>query len=142
MRPGWTQDLTDEAFILDTSSDPDVYLKYIQAAVEVGNLQEAQRVIELNYVYNPVEVLLYLGQKEIADPNPFIALCDLHGYIDELVSYLFRHQLWRHVTVYATQVAPEQRPAVVSTLEHLGCQPDFITALLGSDCWSQVGSIM
>ena len=70
-------------------SQPDVMFKYIQAASRLGNVQEVERVLKENpKAYDPVQVKDFLKGEKLPDPRPLIYVCDLHGYIDELATYL------------------------------------------------------
>merc|ERR1719421_1597731 len=112
---------------------PEVIFKYIQAAARMGNVQEVERVLKENpKSYDPVKVKDFLKSEKLPDPRPLIYVCDLHGYIEELTTYLHSNQLLKYIEVYVTKVNPLNCPKVVGALIDLDCSEDFIKNLLQS----------
>ena len=56
--------------------------------------------------YDPVKVKEFLKDMKLADPKPLIRLCDIHGYIDELTSYLYRNNLIKYIEIFLFKVNP------------------------------------
>eukprot|EP00392_Amoebophrya_sp_AT5.2_P014825 g14986.t1 len=110
---------------------PDVIFKYIQAASRLGNVQEVERVLKDNpKSYDPVKVKDFLKGEKLPDPRPLIYVCDLHGFIEELATYLYNNQLLKYIEVYVVKVNPLNTPKFVGTLIDLDCSEDFIKQLL------------
>ena len=69
-----------------------------------GNVQEVERVLrEYPKAYDPVEVKDFLMSEKLPDPRPLIYVCDLHGYVEELATYLHNNQLLRYIEVFRIQ---------------------------------------
>ncbi|CAE7493273.1 Cltc [Symbiodinium natans] len=116
--------------ILNTSTDPDVHFKYIQAASRVGNMQEVERVCRESQVYDPAVVKNFLKEAKLPDPRPLIYVCDLHDFVEELTDYLYKNSLMKYIEVYVVKVNPLKCPQVIGSLIDLDCSEDFIKTLL------------
>eukprot|EP00439_Symbiodinium_sp_Y106_P050456 s5403_g6.t1 len=116
--------------ILNTSTDPDVHFKYIQAASRVGNMQEVERVCRESQVYDPATVKNFLKEAKLPDPRPLIYVCDLHDFVEELTDYLYKNSLMKYIEVYVVKVNPLKCPQVIGSLIDLDCSEDFIKTLL------------
>merc|ERR1719502_201020 len=116
--------------ILNTSQEPMVHMKYIQAAAKLGHMQEVERVCRESQVYDPVQVKDFLKEAKLQDPRPLIYVCDLHNFVGELSEYLYKNSLMKYIEVYVTKVNPVNTPKVVGTLIDLDCSEDFIKNLL------------
>jgi clathrin heavy chain len=64
------------AHILPHTDDPEIYFKYIEACVKLGNYKEVERVIRETNFYDPIRVKDFLMNMKITDPRPLIYLCD------------------------------------------------------------------
>ncbi len=62
--------------IVNTSDSPTVHFKYIQAAAELKQYREVERVCRDSTVYDPNEVKQYLKEAKLPDPRPLIHVCD------------------------------------------------------------------
>eukprot|EP00933_Yihiella_yeosuensis_P029624 TRINITY_DN23254_c0_g2_i2.p1 TRINITY_DN23254_c0_g2~~TRINITY_DN23254_c0_g2_i2.p1 ORF type:complete len:1724 (+),score=416.69 TRINITY_DN23254_c0_g2_i2:72-5243(+) len=116
--------------ILNTSTDPEVHFKYIQAASRCGNMQEVERVCRESSHYDPVKVKDFLKDAKLADPRPLIYVCDLHDNVEELTEYLYKNSLMKYIEVYVVKVNPLKCPNVIGGLIDLDCSEDFIKTLL------------
>lgn len=116
--------------ILAASTDAAVHFKYIQAASRCGNMQEVERVCRESTVYDPNTVKDFLKDAKLPDPRPLIYVCDLHGFVPELIDYLYKNSLMKYIEVYVVKVNPQQCPAVIGTLIDLDCSEDFVKTLL------------
>jgi len=76
--------------------------------------------------YDPVKVKDFLKDMKLADPKPLIRLCDIHGYIDELTSYLYRNNLIKYIEIFLFKVNPQATPMVLGTLIDLECDENYI----------------
>lgn len=116
--------------ILNTTQDPDVYFKYIEAAVKSGKLADVERVIRETTFYDPVKVKQFLMDTRLADPKPLMFLCDMHGFIDDLIRYLFKNNYQKYIEAYTVKIAPHSAPTVLGTLIDLEAEEKYVLALL------------
>lgn len=116
--------------IVNTSDNPEVHYKYIVAATELKQFKEVERVCRDSTVYDAELVKRYLIDAKLADPRPLIHVCDRHGYIDELTTYLFTSKLPRFIEVYVQKVSPKACARVVGRLLDLEAEEAFIQALI------------
>jgi clathrin heavy chain len=54
----------------------------------------------------------------------------LHGYVEELATYLYNDQLFKYIEIYCVKVNPPNTPTFVGTLIDLDCAEDFLKKLL------------
>jgi clathrin heavy chain len=118
--------------IVNTSQEPVVHFKYIEAAAKLGQLKEVERVCRDSTVYNPAEVKAFLMEAKLPDPKPLIYVCDRHGFIEEMTGYLYTNNLKKYIEVYVQKVSPANTPQVVGKLLDLDCNEDFVRMLLQS----------
>uniref|UniRef100_A0A7S1G8A3 Clathrin heavy chain n=2 Tax=Bicosoecida sp. CB-2014 TaxID=1486930 RepID=A0A7S1G8A3_9STRA len=118
--------------IVNASESPAVHYKYIVAAAKLNQFKEVERVCRDSQVYDAEEVKTFLLDAKLPDPRPLIHVCDRHGYVDELTTYLFSNGLKKFIEVYVQKVAPAKTPQVVGRLLDLDCDEDFIKALITS----------
>ncbi|KAJ8613811.1 hypothetical protein CTAYLR_004926 [Chrysophaeum taylorii] len=118
--------------IVNFSQEPNVHFKYIEAAARIGQFKEVERVCRDSTVYDPLRVKDFLMDARLADPRPLIHVCDRHGFIEEMTSYLYSNNLTKYIEVYCNKVSPQQTPFVVGKLLDLDCNEDFIRSLLNS----------
>ncbi|CAK8987762.1 Clathrin heavy chain 1 [Durusdinium trenchii] len=118
--------------ILSVSQDPDVHFKYIEAAAKMGQFDAVIRVCRESNFYDPEKVKEFLLMEKLQDPRPLIHVCDRHGYVGELTSYLYNSKLLKHIEVYVQKVSPQRTPEVIGKLLDLDCDEEFIKQLLDS----------
>jgi len=118
--------------ILSFSQDKDVHFKYIESASKMGQFDMVIKVCKESTAYDPLEVKEFLINSKLADPRPLIHVCDRHGFVDEMTTYLHSNKLMKHLEVYVQKVSPQKTPAVVGRLLDLDCEEDFIKRLLDS----------
>jgi len=118
--------------ILSVSQDADVHFKYIEAAAKMGQFDTVIRVIRESEHYDAQKVKDFLLMEKVSDPRPLIHVCDRHGFVDELTSYLYTNKLLKHIEVYVQKVSPQRTPEVIGKLLDLDCDEDFIKRLLDS----------
>jgi len=118
--------------ILHFTQDPDVHFKYIEAAARMGQFDTVIKVCKESDYYDPNKVKEFLLSEKLSDPRPLIHVCDKHGFIDELTSYLYNSKLLKHIEVYVQKVSPQNTPIVIGKLLDLNCDEDFIKTLLDS----------
>lgn len=118
--------------IVNTSEEPVVHYKYIVAAAKLNQFKEVERVCRDSQVYDADEVKAFLLDAKLPDPRPLIHVCDRHGFVDELTTYLYSNGLKKFIEVYVQKVSPQKTPQVVGRLLDLDCDEDFIKALITS----------
>merc|ERR1711871_189311 len=118
--------------IVNSSEDPEVHFKYIEAAAKVNQFKEVERVCRDSTVYDAEKVKDFLMDAKMADPRPLIHVCDRNDFIAELTSYLYSNNLMKYIEVYVQKVSPQKTPAVVGKLLDLDANEDFIRGLLNS----------
>eukprot|EP01138_Halocafeteria_seosinensis_P003567 gb/GECG01003646.1/.p1 GENE.gb/GECG01003646.1/~~gb/GECG01003646.1/.p1 ORF type:complete len:1723 (+),score=251.44 gb/GECG01003646.1/:1-5169(+) len=116
--------------IVNNSENPNVHFRYIQAAAKCKQLKEVERVCRDSKVYDPEEVKNFLMEIQLPDPRPFIHVCDKHGYLDEMTTYLYNNNLKRFIEVYVSKVSPQKAPAVIGRLLDLDADEDFVKKCL------------
>jgi clathrin heavy chain len=104
------------AHVLPTTDDPEIYFKYIEACVRLGNYKEVERVIRETNFYDPIRVKDFLMNMKITDPRPLIYLCDQHSFIEELTKYLHKNNQKKFIEIYIFKVNPNATPKVLGTL--------------------------
>ncbi|XP_054097659.2 clathrin heavy chain 2 isoform X3 [Callithrix jacchus] len=116
--------------IVNFSQDPDVHLKYIQAACKTGQIKEVERICRESSCYNPEHVKNFLKEAKLTDQLPLIIVCDRFGFVHDLVLYLYRNNLQRYIEIYVQKVNPSRTPAVVGGLLDVDCSEEVIKHLI------------
>ena len=116
--------------VVNFSQDADVHFKYIEAAVKVNQLSEVERIVQESQFYDPVRVKEFLKESKLSDQVPLIIVCDRHGFVDDLTSYLYKNNLTRYIEVYLQKVNASQTPAVIGALLDADCNEEYIKSLL------------
>ena len=98
----------------------------------MNQIKEVERVCRDSSVYDPEQVKAFLLEANLPDPRPLIQVCDRHGFIDELTSFLYGKSLLQYIEVYVTKVSPAKTPQVVGKLLDLDCDEDFVRKLLNA----------
>ncbi|KAK9468648.1 hypothetical protein V1512DRAFT_257573 [Lipomyces arxii] len=115
---------------VNLTQDPEVVLKYIQSACQIGQFTEVERICRDNNVYNSEKVKNFFKESRLADQLPLIIVCDRFGYIHDLVLYLYQNQQFKFIETYVQQVNPSRTPAVVGGLIDVDCDESIIKSLL------------
>lgn len=115
---------------LAQSTDPDVHLKYIEAAAKTGNLKEVERVTRESDHYPPERTKAFLMDAKLADARPLINVCDRHGMVADLTAYLHANGMTRYIEAYVQKVNPGAAPAVVGALLDAGAGDEFVANLI------------
>jgi len=115
------------------TEDPAIVFKYIQAAVEVNQIQQLELICRENQVYDPAQVKTYLLESsKIKDPRPLIHVCDRHGFVHELTAHLYSNQMFRFIEVYIQKMNPGATPGVIGALLDLNAPEDQIRDLVNT----------
>ena len=75
--------------VVNLSKDPEVHLKYIQAATRTGQIREVERVCRKSNFYIPEKFKSFLRDAKLADQLPLIIVCNRFDFIHNLVLYLY-----------------------------------------------------
>lgn len=119
--------------MVNYTTDKDVVFKYIQAAAEVGQTAQIELICRENDHYDPHQVKQYLLESnKVKDPRPLIHVCDRHGFVEELTTYLYTNQMYRFIEVYVQKMNPASTPKVVGSLLDLNAPEDQIRALINT----------
>uniref|UniRef100_A0A2I3SUI7 Clathrin heavy chain n=1 Tax=Pan troglodytes TaxID=9598 RepID=A0A2I3SUI7_PANTR len=116
--------------IVNFSQDPDVHLKYIQAACKTGQIKEVERICRESSCYNPERVKNFLKEAKLTDQLPLIIVCDRFGFVHDLVLYLYHNNLQRYIEIYVQKVNPSRTPAVIGGLLDVDCSEEVIKHLI------------
>jgi clathrin heavy chain len=130
--PSWNGLFYYLGAIVNTSDNKAVHYKYIVAAAHLKQFKEVERVCRDSTVYDAIAVKDFLFEAQLADPRPLIHVCDRHGFIEELTSYLYNNKMVKFIEIYVQKVAPAKAPLVVGKLLDLDADEDVVKALLGS----------
>jgi len=115
------------------TEDPEIVFKYIEAAVEIGRIQQVELIVRENNVYDPLKVKTFLFESsKVKDPRPLIYVCDRHGFVAELATHLYTNQMFKFIEVYIHQLNPAATPQVVAALLDLNAPEDQIKDLVHS----------
>jgi len=118
---------------MQTSTNPDEHLMYIEAAVKCDNKDEVERMTRESAVYDPKQVRDFLmSQKEFLskDPRPLINVCHKHNFVTDLIKYFYQQNQMKFIENYALQVNPSSIPEVCGALLDLQSGEDFIKTLI------------
>lgn len=118
--------------IVDTSDDPDVHFKYIEAAVRTGKYSEVERITRESDYYDPERTKEFLKEMKLQDPMPFINVCDKYDFVEEMVHYFYNNQMLKYIDTYVKQHNPLRTPTVVGALIDVDASEDFIRNLIMS----------
>lgn len=118
--------------IVNTSQDPEVIFKYIEAGCKTGQIKEVERICSENKHYNPEKVKNFFKDTKLTDPLPLITVCDRFDFIHDLVLYLHQNNLYKDIETYIRTVNPSRTPAVIGALLDVGCDESIINNLLMS----------
>ncbi|GMM30889.1 clathrin heavy chain [Martiniozyma asiatica (nom. inval.)] len=118
--------------IVNVTQDPEVVLKYIQAAANIGQVKEIERVVRDNHVYDGEKVKNFLKEIQLEDQLPLIVVCDRFNFVHDLILYLYKNKFFKFIEVYVQQVNPSKTPQVVAALLDVDCDESVIKSLLQS----------
>jgi clathrin heavy chain len=118
------------AAVHKVSQDPEVHFKYIEAAVKMGQLKEVERVCKESSFYDAGKVKDFLKEARLQDQLPLIIVCDRHGFIGDLTTYLYKNNLSDYIKAYVQKINSANTPQVVGTLIDLDCPEDYMRSLV------------
>eukprot|EP01061_Rhynchopus_euleeides_P041560 TRINITY_DN72735_c0_g1_i1.p1 TRINITY_DN72735_c0_g1~~TRINITY_DN72735_c0_g1_i1.p1 ORF type:complete len:1707 (+),score=915.97 TRINITY_DN72735_c0_g1_i1:88-5208(+) len=112
--------------------DPEVHYRYIEAAANVGQLAEVERMTRESDFYPAEKTKNFLKEKRLQDLWPFINVCDKHDMIDEMVRFLYDTKNLPYIDMYIQKKQPMKTPQVVGSLLDVACSEDYIKKLIVS----------
>ncbi|KAK2507187.1 hypothetical protein MC885_005192 [Smutsia gigantea] len=115
---------------VNISQDPDVHLKYIQAACKTGQIKEVERICRESKCYNLKRVKNFLKEAKLTDQHPLIIVCHRFDFVHDLVLYLYCNSLQRYTEIYVQKVNPSRIPAVTGGLLDVDCSEEVIKNLI------------
>ncbi|RNF03260.1 clathrin heavy chain 1 [Trypanosoma rangeli] len=118
--------------IVPYTRDSEVHFRYIEAAAEVGQTQELERMTRESPCYDPERTKNYLKNKKLTDLWPLINVCDQHGYVDEMVRYLVDTDNEVLIEQYLQRRSPGKTPEVVAALIDCNVREEFIKNILNA----------
>lgn len=116
--------------VVHFSQDPELHFKYIQAACNVGQTKELERICRESNYYDAERVKNFLKETKLSDQLPLIIVCDRYDFVHELVLYLYRNSLQQYIEIYVQKVNTARLPAVVGALLDVDCSEDVIKNLI------------
>eukprot|EP00659_Diplonema_papillatum_P009674 gene9674-15021_t len=116
----------------EVCNDPEVHFRYIEAAANVNQPSEVERMTRESQYYPAEKTKNFLKEKRLADLWPFINVCDKHDYMDEMVRFLYDTKNLAYIDMYIQKKAPTKTPLVVGSLLDVGCNEDYIKRLIVS----------
>eukprot|EP00027_Filamoeba_sp_ATCC50430_P011479 CAMPEP_0168551566 /NCGR_PEP_ID=MMETSP0413-20121227/6241_1 /TAXON_ID=136452 /ORGANISM="Filamoeba nolandi, Strain NC-AS-23-1" /LENGTH=1709 /DNA_ID=CAMNT_0008582101 /DNA_START=58 /DNA_END=5187 /DNA_ORIENTATION=- len=118
--------------MVNTSEDPLIHNKYIEAAARTGQLKEVERMVRESNHYDAEKVKEFLKEAKLPDQLPLIIVCDRYGFVDDLTRFLYKNQMSRYIEAYCQRINPVNTPVVVGALIDVGCNEDYIKNLIMS----------
>ncbi|KAG5489303.1 hypothetical protein GH5_00170 [Leishmania sp. Ghana 2012 LV757] len=116
--------------VVPYTRDPEVHFRYIEAAAEMGQMQELERMTRESPCYDAERTKNYLKTKQLTDVWPFINVCDQHNMLNEMVHYLVETGNKSYIEQYVTRRSPGNTPQVVQALIECNVSEDFIKNML------------
>ena len=116
--------------LMNTSENPDVHFKYIEAAAKTGQVKEVERVTRESSMFDPEKAKVFLMEAKLPDARPLINVCDRFGFVADLTKYLYDNSMMRYIEGYVQKVNPANAPMVVGALLDCECDESFITNLI------------
>ncbi|KAK7199875.1 clathrin heavy chain [Novymonas esmeraldas] len=118
--------------VVPYTRDPEVHFRYIEAAAEMGQMQELERMTRESPCYDAERTKNYLKNKKLTDMWPFINVCDQHNMVNEMVHYLIETSNESYVEQYVTRRSPGKTPQVVEALIECNVSEEFTKNLLSA----------
>ncbi|KAG5490034.1 hypothetical protein JKF63_00153 [Porcisia hertigi] len=116
--------------VVPYTRDAEVHFRYIEAAAEMGQMQELERMTRESPCYDAERAKNYLKNKRLTDMWPFMNVCDQHNMVNEMVHYLVETSNESYVEQYVTRRSPGKTPQVVQALIECNVREEFIKSLL------------
>lgn len=118
--------------VVPYTRDAEVHFRYIEAATEMGQMAEVERMTRESPCYEAERTKNYLKSKDLTDKWPFVNVCDQHHLFLEMVRYLLDTKNDAMIDQYATRRSPTSTPHVVAAMIECGVSDERIIALLNA----------
>eukprot|EP00742_Colponemidia_sp_Colp-10_P010839 GILJ01011954.1.p1 GENE.GILJ01011954.1~~GILJ01011954.1.p1 ORF type:complete len:1482 (-),score=281.89 GILJ01011954.1:202-4647(-) len=118
--------------IVPYTRDPEVHFRYIEAAMEVGNIEEVERMTRESPCYDAERTKGLVKSKRLSNLWPFINICDKYGFMDEMVRYLIEIQQMVLIEQYVQRRNPTMTPKVIGALLDCNADETFISSVLNA----------
>lgn len=118
--------------VVPYTRDAEVHFRYIEAAAEMGQMQELERMTRESPCYDAERTKNYLKNKKLTDLWPFINVCDQHEMINEMVHYLVETGNETYIEQYVTRRSPGKTPQVVKALIECNVSEEFVKNMLNT----------
>jgi len=115
--------------VVTSIPDKDIVFRFIQSAVKMQQFKDVERVVRESKSYDPKQVKEFLKEQKI-EPQSLMIVCDRHGYIDELIRYLYQNNQHKAIERYVTGFNTKATPQVIGSLLDLEANEEFIHSLL------------
>ena len=116
--------------IVNSSEDPEVHFKYIEAACKTGHINEVERICRESNCYSPERVKNFLKEEKLTNQLPLIIVCDRFDFVHDLVLYLYKNNFQKYIEIFVQKVNPSRLPVVVGVLLDMDCSEDIIKNLI------------
>jgi len=118
--------------VVNSSQDPEVHFKYIQAASRSGQFKEVERICRESNFYDPEKVKNFLKEAQLSDQLPLIIVCDRFNFVHDLILYLYQNNSFTNIEIYVQKVNTSRTPEVIGALLDVDCDENAIKSLLMS----------
>ncbi|CCW66995.1 unnamed protein product [Phytomonas sp. Hart1] len=118
--------------IVPYTNDPEVHFRYIEAAAEMGQIQELERMTRESPCYEPERTKSYLKAKGLTNIWPFINVCDAHDMVNEMVHYLVSTGNESCIEQYVMRRSPGKTPQVVQALIECHMSENYIKHVMNA----------
>lgn len=118
--------------LVNTSEDPLIHTKYIEAAIRTNQLNEVKRMVKESNHYDPEKTRDLLKEVKLQDQLPLIIVCDRFDFVADLTTYLYKNNMSAYIDAYVQKINPLNTPQVFGALIDAGCNEEYIRNLLMS----------
>lgn len=116
--------------IVPYTRDPEVHFRYIEAALEVGNIEEVERMTRESPCYDAERTKSLIKSKRLSNLWPFINVCDKYDFIDEMVRFLLEMDQQVMIEQYVQRRNPTKTPKVIGALLDCNADESFVQSVL------------
>ncbi|KAI9297462.1 putative CHC1-clathrin heavy chain [Neoconidiobolus thromboides FSU 785] len=118
--------------IVNTSQDPEVHFKYIQAACFTGQMKEVERICRESNYYDGERVKNFLKEANLQDLIPLVIVCDRFDFVHDLILHLYKNNFHNFIEIYVQKINSSRTPVVIGALLDVDCDESIIKNLLMS----------
>lgn len=118
--------------IVPYTRDPEVHFRYIEAAAEIGQFQELEKITRESPCYDAERTKNYLKSKDLEDLWPIINVCDRDKLFTDMVRYLEDTNNGVLIEQYVTRRNPSNTPFVVGAMIECGFSDESIKSVLNA----------